>query len=471
MYTENDYDKVDSLLTNALHEFRGLQAKWNEEKLRLKTKWNEERMTLRRKIEELEKRNRELEGKTNVSPKPKKTVSDPRKWYTVPSSIHRKKRSQESLANIISQMQEDPETCLKPMFSTSKTSHKERQSSQSSYTETHSAQKRPPQKLKKKKILRHHLDCVRDIAFHSSKAMLVSAGFDRIVKLWILDGPNGKRKAPHPFSLRNTTKANACEICGNVIISGDVKGDLRFWNIPRIKGRVNQYGDFLKPSVSGSHTDCITSIASAPSSRIFASTSVDGVINIWNIDDRPRQPLSSAKVPSDIPTCCSWGPDSEMLFAGGSNGGLFVYDFTTSKAVLRFSTPLGSLIYDIAVHPDKRYVVTAHKDKSVRFSDPRQRRGKILETFCAASDSVTSVALSHDSYELFTTGHDASIRVYDIRHLGRGTTNCIQDIDRENTHQLKGPGLEGALKVRMHPSLPILATAGADGVVRLFDVE
>jgi len=439
MSIENDCDKVDSLLTSTLEEFRGLKAKWNAEKA-----------NLIRKIKVLEKRNRELEGeKKNEN----QVQDDPRKWFTVPSTLHRKKRSQEALADIISQFQE-------PIAE-----------------EDHNVQMRPQdvsnkqsRSLQKKRTLRHHLDSVRDIAFHSSKNVLVSVGFDRIAKIWILDGPNGKRKTPHPISLRNTTKANACEICANVIISGDVRGDLRFWNLPRVQGRVNQYGDYLKASVVSSHSDCINSIASAPSSRFFATAAADGLIKIWNIDDRPRKALSSVVVPS-VPTCCSWGPDSEMLYVGGSNGGLFLYDFE-QDLMLKNSTPPGSLIYDIDVHQDKGYVVTAHKDRKVRFTDPRDPRGNILESFCAAGDAVTSVALSQDSYELITTGHDASIRVWDVRYIGRpgGKTNCVQDIEREDTHQLKGPGLEGALKVRMHSQLPLLATAGADGVVQLFDV-
>lgn len=451
MSTKNDCDKVVSLLTETLSEFRGLKAKWNEEKANLV-----------RRIQKLEKRNKQLEGERKNE---NQVQADPRKYFTTPSTLHRKKRSQESLADIIMQFQE-------PMGHDNLKPHNEKPHDQvSRQARPYEISNKQPRTLTKKRTLRHHLDSVRDIAFHSSKALLVSVGFDRIVKLWVLDGPSGKRKTLHPLSLRNTTKVNACEICANVIVSGDVRGDLRFWNIPKIMGRVNQYGEFLKPSVVSNHTDCITSIASAPSSRFFASTAADGLINIWNIDDRPRKALSSAKVPSDTPTCCSWGPDSEMLYVGGSNGGLFMYDFN-QEVKLKYSAPLGSLIYDIAVHHDKRYVVTAHKDRKVRFSDPKIPRGKILESFHAAGDAITSVALTHDSYELITTAHDASVRVYDVRYMGRarGKTKCTLDIEREDTHQLKGPGLEGALKVRMHSQLPLLATAGADGVVQLFDV-
>jgi len=464
MSTENDCDKVDLLLTKTLSEFRGLKAKWNEEKANLV-----------RKIKDLEKRNKQLEDaapKRSMRLEPpqgerkneNQVQADPRKYYTTPSTRHRKKRSQESLADIIMQFQEPVgQDNLKP--------HNEKPHGQASRHPRHEITNNQSRTLKKKRTLRHHLDSVRDIAFHSTKALLVSVGFDRIVKLWVLNPASAKRKTLHPLSLRNTTKANACEVCANVIVVGDVKGDLRFWNIPRITGRVNQYGEFLKPTVVSNHTDCVTSIASAPSSRFFASTAADGLINIWNIDDRPRKALSSATVPSDIPTCCSWGPDSEMLYVGGSNGGLFMYDFN-QEVKLKYSAPLGSLIYDIAVHHDKRYVVTAHKDRKVRFSDPNVPRGKILESFYAASDAITSVALTNDSYELITTAHDGSVRVYDVRYMGRtrDKTKCTLDVEREDTHQLKGPGLEGALKVRMHAELPLLATAGADGVVQLFDV-
>lgn len=435
------FKAVTESLTEALKEVGALQSKWDAEKRELLSK-----------IARLEKRNRELESGSRSN-----DISDvDSRFKTVPASLHRKKRSQEGLANIINQMQEPP-PILEPAMEPAQ----------------------PRKALKLKRTLRHHLDSVRDLAFTPNKPMLVSCSWDRIVKLWVLDQANAKRRTLYPLSLRNTTRANACEVCGNVIVVGSVTGELNFWNVPRIKGRVNPYGEYYKPTKLGptqSHTDCITSIKAQPSTRIFASASADGKIKIWNVDDRPRVPLMTTSPPNDIPTCLAFppsgAPDSDTLFCGGADGGLFAYD-VLSTAKLRFSTSLQkSLVYDIAVHPTASFVATAHRDYFVRFSDCRT--GKSFEKTKAASDSVTSLSLSRNGTELITTSHDLSVRVWDVRHLARPmnlkrTVSCIQDLDKVDTHMMKGAS-EGVLRVRHHPSLPLVATAGADGVVRLFDV-
>ena len=74
-------------------------------------------------------------------------------------------------------------------------------------------------------------------------------------------------------------------------------------------------------------------------------------------------------------------------------------------------------------------------------------------------DSVTSLSVDVAGIFLVSGGHDGSVRFWDLL----GPHACIQEI---SSHREKAN--EGVLAVDFHPSLPFMASAGADGVVKLF---
>jgi len=72
---------------------------------------------------------------------------------------------------------------------------------------------------------------------------------------------------------------------------------------------------------------------------------------------------------------------------------------------------------------------------------------------------VTSLSIDAAGFSLVSGSHDCSIRFWDLL----GTRACLQEI---TTHREKAR--EGVLDVEFHPSLPFMASAGADGVVKLY---
>ena len=74
-------------------------------------------------------------------------------------------------------------------------------------------------------------------------------------------------------------------------------------------------------------------------------------------------------------------------------------------------------------------------------------------------DGVTSLSIDPTGFSLVSGGHDCSVRFWDL--LNKRT--CIQEI---TSHRTKAD--EGVLDVEFHPSLPFMASAGADGVVKLY---
>ena len=85
--------------------------------------------------------------------------------------------------------------------------------------------------------------------------------------------------------------------------------------------------------------------------------------------------------------------------------------------------------------------------------------GQCTHSILAHLDAVTSVSLDVAGFALVSGSHDCSVRFWDLL----GTRACVHEITshREKAH-------EGVLDVEFHPSLPFIASAGADGVVKLY---
>jgi striatin 1/3/4 len=74
-------------------------------------------------------------------------------------------------------------------------------------------------------------------------------------------------------------------------------------------------------------------------------------------------------------------------------------------------------------------------------------------------DAVTSLSIDASGFSLVSGSHDCSIRFWDLVN----TRKCTQEV---TNHRAKGN--EGVLAVEFHPTLPFMASAGADGTVRLY---
>jgi striatin 1/3/4 len=102
-------------------------------------------------------------------------------------------------------------------------------------------------------------------------------------------------------------------------------------------------------------------------------------------------------------------------------------------------------------------IFSAHEDKYIRFFDINS--GKCTFSMLAHLDSITSLDIDPSGMILLSGGHDSSIRLWDIV----STRQCIQEFV---SHRRKSD--EGVLSVQYHPSLPWIASGGADSVVKIY---
>lgn len=85
--------------------------------------------------------------------------------------------------------------------------------------------------------------------------------------------------------------------------------------------------------------------------------------------------------------------------------------------------------------------------------------GQCTHSMLAHIEAVTSLSIDAAGFSLVSGGHDCSVRFWDLR----GSRACIQEV---SSHREKAR--EGVLAVEFHPSMTFMASAGADGVVKLY---
>ncbi|RKP06276.1 WD40-repeat-containing domain protein [Thamnocephalis sphaerospora] len=150
------------------------------------------------------------------------------------------------------------------------------------------------------------------------------------------------------------------------------------------------------------------------------------------------------------------------MVVGYANSALRVFDVETGQLVMNCQsaetydgTP-ATQINRVAMHPSSAIAMTAHEDRYLRFFDLGS--GDCVKSIVAHADSVAALDADPSGNALVTGGHDCSVRLWDVR-----TYSCVQDI---LIHRRKLD--EGVCCVRYHPSLPWLATSGADSTVKVF---
>jgi len=155
--------------------------------------------------------------------------------------------------------------------------------------------------------------------------------------------------------------------------------------------------------------------------------------------------------------------DLKKVAVAYQNAVVKIFDIETGKELMRLQSDISydgtpaTQINRIVSHPTMALLVTAHEDKYIRVFDITT--GQCTHSILAHLDGVTSLSIDPAGFSLVSGSHDCSVRFWDLL----GSRACVQEI---TTHREKAR--EGVLDVEFHPSLPFMASAGADGVVKLY---
>ncbi|XP_018572734.1 striatin-3 [Anoplophora glabripennis] len=319
--------------------------------------------------------------------------------------------------------------------------------------------------------LRSHFDGVRALAFHPTEHVLITASEDHTLKLWNLQKTVPAKKSAsldvEPlYTFRSHTGPVLCLAIsgtGEHCYSGGLDGFINCWAVPN--SNIDPY-DLYDPEILNctlhGHSDAVWGLSVLNSKQQLLSCSADGTVKLWSPHSKQQLLSTFTSEQNGIPSSVDFvRDDPNRIVASYSSAHCVIFDIETGKPVINFEPSAVEgintrQINKIVCHPTLPLTITAHEDRHIRFWD--NHTGKMVHLMVAHLDAVTSLAVDPNGLYLLSGSHDCSIRLW---HLDNKT--CNQEI---TAHRKKFD--ESILDVAFHPSRPYIASAGADGLAKVF---
>ncbi|KDN38707.1 WD40 repeat-like protein [Tilletiaria anomala UBC 951] len=280
------------------------------------------------------------------------------------------------------------------------------------------------------------------------------------------------------------------------------------------------------------HTQAIWELCLLPDRSqnevLLASASADGTVKLWDtqnlssalklswdyfgsepdtVAEKERRKFQAQGKELPVPTSISPCPANLRVCAVAySNSVVKLFDIESGQQVLQMhsdatydGTP-ATQINKVVAHPTLPLLITAHEDRYIRTFD--LDTGTCTLSMQGHQDAVTSLDIDPAGLTLVSGGHDCSVRFWDLvsgpaaqaaaegsnsgskvmnkdkeaaaagnndatatganGNVG-GAAVCVQEI---SAHRKKAG--EGVVAVKYHPSAPFFASAGADGIIRIY---
>ncbi len=268
--------------------------------------------------------------------------------------------------------------------------------------------------------LKGHTNFVRSAYFSPDGKRIVSASYDFSIKIWDVEtSEQVKSLEKHTFFVKSASFSPN----GKYIVSASQDNTIIIWNV--------EMGNSM---VIEGHADYVNSATFSPDGKYIVSASKDKTIRIWDAETG-RQVGETLEGHSEEVYSASFSPDGRHVVSASEDGTIRIWEFSeygkqnySSASIVNFGYSKtdvfkadwrvrklfqgsNKLIKSVSFSPDREYVVSAFKDKTIKIWEVKTGRtvGKILD---GGGENIIAASFSPDGKYIVSASEDKTIRIW-----------------------------------------------------------
>ena len=286
--------------------------------------------------------------------------------------------------------------------------------------------------------LKGHTGYVRSASFSPDGNRIVSASYDRTVRVW--DASTGAELHKLKGYITSVYSASFSPD-GNRIVSASRDRTVRVWDaftgveLLKLKG----------------HTKSVNSASFSPDGNRIVSASDDGTVRVWDASSGAE--LLKLDGHTGNVNSASFSPDGNRIVSASWDNTVRVWDASSGAELLELDGHRGQVL-SASFSPDGGRIVSASYDKTVRIWDAST--GAELLKFEGHITSVNSASFSPDGRRIVSASDDKTVRIWDAS---------------SGAELLKLEGhTKSVLSVSFSPDGNRIVSASGDETVRVWEV-
>jgi len=202
---------------------------------------------------------------------------------------------------------------------------------------------------------------------------------------------------------------------GELLAAGTVNGEIQLWQVDGGIQVFNCHG----------HIDWVNSVAFSTDGTLLASGSDDHTIRLWEVGT--GQCLKTLRGHNNRVRSVAFSPRESILVSGSEDHTLQLWDISTgqSLAILRGHD---SWVRSVAFSPDGRMIANGSEDQTIRLWEVST--GQCLHTLYGHTNKVFSVAFGPDGDVVASGSHDGTIKLWRVN-----TGECLRTLKGDRPYE------------------------------------
>ncbi len=263
------------------------------------------------------------------------------------------------------------------------------------------------------KTLSGYGDTIRTVTFSHDSNLVASASWDGTVKVWAINGklvtnftehgqpvPGMNSEADYRPPVSPSVNGVSFHPSGDFLISAGYDRHIRMWDLAGNQFKV----------IPDAHPDQIYRICFNPDGNIFATASWDRSIKIWSKEGNLLQTLTGH---SNWLYGLSFSPNGKMIVSASLDKTVKLWNVENGNLIHTFIGH-NEGIYDVCFSSDGQTIASASLDKSVKLWSVD---GNLLKTLTGHDNAVYGVSFSPNGQIVASASWDGSIKLWSAETL------------------------------------------------------